>query len=122
MVGYDNSNYLLSNLMSNGEIKRGARSFNGTRIDDSFNININIKWMLQIIGGCVALVYTYVQVINRLETLESGVEDADQRISELIEKHVIKESEERKAMEERISFFEKELNLNPFSWKKKRKK
>ena len=87
--------------MSNGEIKRGARSFNGTRIDDSFNININIKWMLQIIGGCVALVYTYVQVINRL---------------------VIKESEERKAMEERISFFEKELNLNPFSWKKKRKK
>jgi len=24
-------------------------------------------------------------------------------------------------MEERISFFEKELNLNPFSWKRKKK-
>ena len=28
---------------------------------------------------------------------------------------------ERAEMEERISFFERELNLNPFSWKRKKK-
>ena len=108
--------------MSNGEIKRGARSFNGTRIDDSFNININIKWMLQIIGGCVALVYTYVQVINRLETLESGMDDADKRISEPIDKHIEDEEIRYNKMEEQIKWDETEFNLNPFSKKKKKKR
>ena len=42
-------------------------------------------------------------------------------IEELVGKHMVEEQKEREAMEERISFFEKELNLNPFSWKRKKK-
>ena len=32
------------------QYKNGARSFNGAVIDDSFQINLNIKWLIQIIG------------------------------------------------------------------------
>ena len=49
------------------------------------------------------------------------MELADTNIEELVSKHMIKEEKEREAMQERISFFEKELNLNPFSWKRKKK-
>ena len=47
------------------------------------------------------------------------MESATTSIEELVNKHMIKEEKEREQMEERISFFEKELNLNPFSWKRK---
>ena len=63
----------------------------------------------------------YLRIENRLAELERGMEAADTRITELVDKHMIEEQKERVAMEERISFFEKELNLNPFSWRKKKK-
>ena len=50
------------------------------------------------------------------------MELADSQILELVDKNMLEEQKEREAMEERISFFEKELNLNPFSWKKRKKK
>ena len=46
---------------------------------------------------------------------------ASSEISDLMDKHMVKEQKERAEMEERISFFERELNLNPFSWKRKKK-
>ena len=49
------------------------------------------------------------------------MELANTSIEELVDKHMVKEEKERAQMEERISFFEKELNLNPFSWKRKKK-
>ena len=49
------------------------------------------------------------------------MELADIRILELVEQNQVEEQKTREAMEERISFFEKELNLNPFSWKKRKK-
>ena len=49
------------------------------------------------------------------------MELATANIEELVDKHMIEEQKERAEMEERISFFEKELNLNPFSWKRKKK-
>ena len=53
--------------------------------------------------------------------LERRMELADNRILELVEQNQIEEKKTREAMEERISFFERELNLNPFSWRKKKK-
>ena len=50
------------------------------------------------------------------------MELADIRILELVDKNMLQEQKEREVMEERISFFERELNLNPFSWKKRKKK
>ena len=50
------------------------------------------------------------------------MELADSQILELVDKNMLEEQKEREVMEERISFFEKEVNLNPFSWKKRKKK
>ena len=74
--------------------------------------------MLVLVAG---LVYGYYRIETRIGNLEQGIELANNDIAELVSKHMIKEEEERNQMEERISFFEKELNLNPFSWKRKKK-
>ena len=98
-----------------------ARSYRAGVIDDNFSLHINIKWMLQLcflIGSCV---FAFVQITNRIGELERRMELTNTSIEELVSKHMIKEEKERVAMEERISFFERELNLNPFSWKRKKK-
>ena len=74
--------------------------------------------MLVLVAG---LVYGYYRIETRIGNLEQGIELANNDIAELVSKHMIKEEKERNQMEERISFFEKELNLNPFSWKRKKK-
>ena len=97
------------------------RSVGLARIDDNFRISLNIRWLLQIILGVTFVVLGYIRIENRIAELERRVELSDTSIEELVSKHMIKEEKERVAMEERISFFERELNLNPFSWKRKKK-
>ena len=97
------------------------RSYGMAKIDDNFRISLNIKWLGQIIFGVTLIVLGYLRIENRIAELERRVELADTNIKELVDKHMIKEEKERVAMEERISFFERELNLNPFSWKRKKK-
>lgn len=98
-----------------------ARSYRGTVVDDNAVISINIKWLGQMLLLVAGLVYSYYQVISRIDNLERRVDIADQSITELVEKHIQEELALKQEMEERISFFEKELNLNPFSWKRKKK-
>ena len=97
------------------------RSYGMAKIDDNFWISLNIKWLGQIIFGVTLIVLGYLRIENRIAELERRVELSDTNIEELVSKHMIKEEKERVAMEERISFFERELNLNPFSWKRKKK-
>ena len=97
------------------------RSVGMAKIDDNFSISLNIKWLMQIIVGVAFIVLGYIRIENRLTDLERRMELADSRILELIDKNMIQEQKEREEMQERISFFEKELNLNPFSWKRKKK-
>mgnify|MGYP003642166304 FL=1 len=91
------------------------------KIDDNFRISLNIKWLGQIIVAVAFIVLGYLRIENRLAELERRMELADNRILELVEQNQIEEQKTRKDMEERISFFERELNLNPFSWKRKKK-
>ena len=91
------------------------------KIDDNFRISLNIKWLGQIIVGIALIVLGYLRIENRIADLERRVELSDTNIEELVSKHMAKEEKERVDMEERISFFERELNLNPFSWKRKKK-
>ena len=91
------------------------------KIDDNFRISLNIKWLGQIIFGVTLIVLGYLRIENRIADLERRVELSDTNIEELVSKHMVKEEKERVEMEERISFFERELNLNPFSWKRKKK-
>ena len=104
------------------EKPKTARSYRAGVIDDNFSLHINIKWLIQLFVAIAGLIYGYLQITNRIAELERGMELATANIEELVDKHMVEEQREREAMEERISFFEKELNLNPFSWKKRKKK
>lgn len=99
-----------------------ARSYRGTILNDNAIVSINLKWAFQVLALVAGLVYSYLQVENRIAELERRMELADSQILELVDKNMLEEQKEREVMEERISFFEKELNLNPFSWKKRKKK
>ena len=103
------------------EKPKTARSFRTGIIDDNFSLHINIKWLGQLFVAIAGIIYGYLQITNRIAELERGMELASTSIEELVNKHMIEEQKTRAAMEERISFFEKELNLNPFSWKRKKK-
>tara|TARA_R100001440_G_scaffold745_2_gene2420 strand:+ start:305 stop:628 length:324 start_codon:yes stop_codon:yes gene_type:complete len=107
--------------MSNEE--KTYRSYGVTKLDDNYRISLNIKWLVQICIAISGLVYGYLQITNRITDLERRVELADTNIEELIEKHIEEEQAKIAKMEQEIEWYSKELNLNPLSWgKKKRKK
>ena len=91
-------------------------------IGDSFNLTINIKWLLQLLALVGMLVYGWWQLESRIQGLERNMVLA----LEEIEKHELerKASEEAhiQSMQEQMDWYQKELNLNPFSWGKGKKK
>ena len=101
---------------------KGARSYKGEVIGDSMAITINFKWLIQIIVATAMLVYAFWKIESRIQTLERNMILA----LDEIELH----NEERKAAEEKhindiqkqLELYETELNLNPFSWGKKKKR
>ena len=99
-----------------------ARSYRGTIIDDNAVISLNIKWLGQIIflAGCI--VYGYWRIESRLADLEDKVSFADEQIGDLLSKHIVEERAEREELAEKVAFYEKEFNINPLSWGKKKKK
>ena len=99
-----------------------ARSYKASVIDDNAVISLNIKWLIQAIVLCAALVYGYLQVEWRIQDLERNMITANEEISSLVDKHILNEEQAFDKLEERVSFYEKEFNINPFSWKKKKKK
>ena len=99
-----------------------ARSYRTTILDDNAIVSINLKWLAQ---GCVLvaiLVYGYWQIESRIKALEDKVASADEQIENLLSKHIVEERMEREELAEKVAFYEKELNLNPFSWGKKKKR
>ena len=101
---------------------KGARSYKGEVINDSLAITINFKWLLQIIAATAMLVYAFWQYEGRIQELERSMAIA----MEEIELHEIERQEAEQKhiaeMEERMQWYESELNLNPFSWGKRKKK
>ena len=107
--------------MSNGKPKT-ARSYRGAMVDDNAIISINIKWLIQSVVVIAGLVYSYLQVENRIKELERRVELADTNIEELVNKHIAEEEVKISKMQEQLEWYETELNLNPLSWGKRKKK
>ena len=101
--------------------KDGARSYRGSVIGDSMNLTINIKWLIQIFGLIGVIVYGWYQLESRIQELERNMVVALEEI-ELHERER-KQSEQAHVaqMEERMLWYESELNLNPFSWGKGKK-
>ena len=106
----------------NDEKPKTARSYRSQVVDDNAIISINIKWLMQmcvLIGG---LVYSYYQIVYRISELERWVADSKISITELVEKHVLEEKVRYEQIEKELNWYQKEMNLNPLSWKKKKKK
>jgi len=99
------------------------RSYGVTKLDDNFRISLNIKWLIQIVVGVGFIVMGYLRIENRIADLERRMESANSSIEELVEKHIEEEEVKITKMQEQLEWYETELNLNPLSWgKKKRKK
>ena len=101
--------------------KKGARSYKSEVIGDSMAITINFKWLLQLIVAVGMIVYAWWQLESRIQGLERNMVLA----LEEIELHEAEREQSEQAhvaqMEERMLWYESELNLNPFSWGKKKK-
>ena len=99
-----------------------ARSYRGALVDDNMVLSINVRWIIQLCVLVGSLVYGYYRIESRLGKLESELVEADSTIRSLLDKHSLEEQQERAELESRISFYEKEFNINPFSWGKKKRK
>ena len=104
------------------EKPKTARSYRATVVGDNTVVSINLKWAGQVLILVAGLVYSYLQVENRIRELERRVELSDTSINELVSKHIAEEEVKIAKMEEQLDWYEKELNLNPLSWGKKKKK
>ena len=105
------------------DTKKGARSYKSEVIGgDSFAVTINFKWLLQIIAATAIVVYAFWKIEGRIQDLERKMVLAMDDIEVHNEERKIAEQKHVKDMEERMLWYESELNLNPFSWGKKKKK
>jgi len=100
----------------------GARSYKSEVIGDSMAITINFKWLMQLCILTGGIVYGYWQIESRIGSLEDKVLAANDNIGSLLDKHIVEERSEREELAEKVKFYEKEINLNPMSWGKRRKK
>jgi hypothetical protein len=109
-----------------GDKKDGARSYRGSVIGDSMNLTINLKWLLQIFVLAGMIVYGWWQLESRIQDLERQMVVAMEEIElheserQIAEELHIKQLEAQ--MQEQTVWIEQELgiNLNPFSWGKKK--
>ena len=104
------------------EKPKTARSYRATVVGDNTVVSINLKWAGQVLVLVAGLVYSYLQVENRIRELERRVELSDTNIEELVSKHIAEEEVKIAQMEEQLDWYQKELNLNPLSWGKKKRK
>ena len=70
-----------------------------------------------IVGG----IFTYANFENKIQNLEEKMQEATAQIEELVSKHEISSEKRFQEMEEQVNWYQKELNLNPLSWRKKKK-
>ena len=98
-----------------------ARSYRGSVVDDNAIVSINLKWLGQLLVLVGMLVYGYWRVESRLGNLEESMLTADTKIGDLLGKHIVEETIQREQLEEKVNFYEKEFNINPLSWGKRKK-
>ena len=98
-----------------------ARSYKSTVVDDNAIVSINLKWLGQLLALVGMLVYGYWRIESRLGQLENEMLSADVKIEDLLDKHMAEEKIQREQLEEKVNFYEKEFNINPLSWGRKKK-
>ena len=90
------------------EKPKTARSYRATVVGDNTVVSINLKWAGQVLVLVAGLVYSYLQVENRIRELERRVELSDTNIEELVSKHIAEEEVKIAQMEEQLDWYQKE--------------
>ena len=85
------------------EKKAGARSYRGSVINDSLNLTINIKWLIQIFALIGMLVYGWWQLEARIQALERNMGVATEQIEVHNEERRLAEERHKQEMEEELS-------------------
>ena len=87
-------------------------------------IELPFGWteLFYVIAVIVGVVFGYGNLIADINELREDVAESKEEIETLLDKHTLKEVAERTKLEDRVSFYEKEFNINPLSWKRKKKK
>tara|TARA_R100001244_G_scaffold61582_2_gene51560 strand:+ start:289 stop:567 length:279 start_codon:yes stop_codon:yes gene_type:complete len=73
--------------------------------------------IILIVGGGLL---GYAKFESKVETLEVRMEEANSKIEELVAKHIEDEEKRFSNMEEEIKWYQKNISINPLSWKKKK--
>ena len=70
-----------------------ARSYKGTVVDDNAVVSINLKWLGQLLVLVGMLVYGYWRIESRLGQLEEEMLAADDKIGDLLDKHMVEQQQ-----------------------------
>ena len=99
----------------------GARSVKTAVIGDSMSVTINFKWLIQLLVVVSMAVYGFWKLEDRIQQLESSLDSAMEQLLVIEDERKIESAQNLADLQEQLGWYEKELNLNPFSWGKKRK-
>ena len=107
-------------------IVNGDNTYDLDIISMSKNVGIQLPFgwdiLIVIIGAASGAIWYYANFENKVNALEDKMEEASNKIEELVEKHIVDEELRYSEMEEQIKWYQKEFNLNPLSWKKRKNK
>ena len=101
--------------------KDGARSYKTQVIGDSMSVTINFKWLIQLIVVVGIAVYGFWKLEDRIGQLEDNLESAMTQLLVIEDERKLESAQNLADLQEQLGWYEKELNLNPFSWGKKKK-
>ena len=100
----------------------GSRSWKGKVVGgDSYAITLNFKWLLQLLGATAMVVYGWYQLESRIQELERNMVLALEEIELHDQERKSAEEDHIRQMQEQLDWYQTELNLNPFSWGRKKK-
>ena len=102
--------------------KDGARSYKTQVIGDSMSVTINFKWLIQLVVVVGMAVYGFWKLEDRIRQLESSLDTAMEQLLVIEEERKVEAANNLADLQEQLGWYERELNLNPFSWGKKKKK
>jgi len=102
--------------------KDGARSYKTQVIGDSMSVTINFKWLIQLIVVAGMAVYGFWKLEDRIQNLELSLDTAMEQLLVIEDERKVQAAQNLADLQEQLGWYERELNLNPFSWGKKKKK
>ena len=102
--------------------KDGARSYKTQVIGDSMSVTINFKWLIQLIVVVSMAVYGFWKLEDRIQQLEGSLDSAMEQLLVIEDERKLESAQNLADLQEQLGWYEKELNLNPFSWGKDKKK